>query len=721
MAELKNFDSWQESMECFRIFFEHAPDAILIFDADSRGIIEANPAAERLFGCSRGELLRQGARFLYGDNQPEGGPLAESLQSPIQQAMAGKEVIFERTLRNVRGQDLLCQVRVVRLPVGEPRLVRLSFLDLTESQKTQQALEEQKERYRLITEHMQDAVWMMDRDFKITWISPSVTRIRGFTLEELQALPIEKRMTSDTLKRRADYLAAYFTEEVSGQNGTEKIIRDEFEYYKKDGTVFWADTIVSLLQSPDGSPAGFLCVGRDMTERKAAEAALRESEYRFRSLFENMLEGYAYCRMIYEEGRPVDFIYLEVNSAFEHLTGLKNVAGKRVTEVVPGIRESHPELFEVYGRVALTGLPEQLETYSEAFGGTLSVSVYSTESRHFVAVFDNITERKQDEKEREIATGFLNLINESTNRENLIHGSLLYLQKQSGCEAAGIRLKEGEDYPYYEVHGFPEAFVRLENSLCARDEKGEVIRDPEGHPIIECMCGNIVGGRFDSAKSFFTHNGSFWSSETTELLASTSNQDRMARTRNRCNGFGYESVALIPLRYREERLGLIQLNDHQKGMFTPRNMALYERLAGYLAVAIVRFQAEEEIRRLNQTLEQKVIKRTAQLEALNKELEGFSYSVSHDLQAPLRHMTGFVNLLHNQYRDKFDEKGLHYLQVLSESAQKMSRMINSLLAYTRLGRVELRRIPVETDKVLKEALQLVESDLENRKVEWSIQ
>jgi light-regulated signal transduction histidine kinase (bacteriophytochrome) len=195
----------------------------------------------------------------------------------------------------------------------------------------------------------------------------------------------------------------------------------------------------------------------------------------------------------------------------------------------------------------------------------------------------------------------------------------------------------------------------------------------------------------------------------------------MARTRNRCNGSGYESVALIPLRYREERLGLIQLNDHRPGMFSPRNMALYERLAGYLAVAIVRFQAEEEIRRLNQTLEQKVIKRTAQLEALNKELEGFSYSVSHDLQAPLRHMTGFVNLLHNQYRDKLDEKGLHYLQVLSDSAQKMAKMINCLLAYTRLGRVALRRVPVEMDKVLQEALQLVEPDLENRKVEWSIQ
>ena len=76
------------------------------------------------------------------------------------------------------------------------------------------------------------------------------------------------------------------------------------------------------------------------------------SEERYRSLFENMLDGFADCEMLFENGRPVDFRYLAVNRAFETLTGLKDVVGKKATEVIPGIRESHPELLETYGRLA---------------------------------------------------------------------------------------------------------------------------------------------------------------------------------------------------------------------------------------------------------------------------------------------------------------------------------------------------------------------------------
>ena len=131
---------------------------------------------------------------------------------------------------------------------------------------------------------------------------------------------------------------------------------------------------------------------------KRAEERLHESEERYRSLFENMRDGLAYCKMLFENNRPQDFIYLEVNSAFEELTGLKNVVGRKVTEVIPGIRESNPELFEVYGRVALSGKPERLETYIETLGIWFSISVYCPRREYFVAVFDTITERKSAEE-----------------------------------------------------------------------------------------------------------------------------------------------------------------------------------------------------------------------------------------------------------------------------------------------------------------------------------
>ncbi len=126
---------------------------------------------------------------------------------------------------------------------------------------------------------------------------------------------------------------------------------------------------------------------------------IKESELRYRSLFEHMINGFAYCQMIFENDIPVDFTYLEVNEAFEKLTGLKNVTGKRVSEVVPGIRESDRELFEIYGRVALTGKPECFETYVVALQMWFSIAVYSPARGYFVAVFDVITERKKAETE----------------------------------------------------------------------------------------------------------------------------------------------------------------------------------------------------------------------------------------------------------------------------------------------------------------------------------
>jgi len=129
----------------------------------------------------------------------------------------------------------------------------------------------------------------------------------------------------------------------------------------------------------------------------SSSRALWESERLYRSLFENLLNGFAYCRMLFEDGKPLDFVYLAVNAAFETHTGLKNVVGKKVTEVIPGIREADPQLLEIYGRVAMTGQPERFESFVNALQMWFSISVYCPAPEHFVAVFDVITERKRSE------------------------------------------------------------------------------------------------------------------------------------------------------------------------------------------------------------------------------------------------------------------------------------------------------------------------------------
>ena len=135
--------------------------------------------------------------------------------------------------------------------------------------------------------------------------------------------------------------------------------------------------------------------------QRSAENELRESRENYRSLFANMLDGFAYCQMIFDvDGKPVDFVYLEVNDAFERLTGLKkeSVVGKRAIEAIPGIKEN-PELFEIYGRVSDTGKEEKFDLFFKPLSIWLSISVYSPRKGYFAAVFENITQRKKAEEE----------------------------------------------------------------------------------------------------------------------------------------------------------------------------------------------------------------------------------------------------------------------------------------------------------------------------------
>lgn len=132
------------------------------------------------------------------------------------------------------------------------------------------------------------------------------------------------------------------------------------------------------------------------------------------------------------------------------------------------------------------------------------------------------------------------------------------------------------------------------------------------------------------------------------------------------------------------------------------------------------YKAAEEIRKLNEELEQKVVDRTAQLESANKELEAFSYSVSHDLRAPLRHLTGFVELLNKRAPETLDEKSKHYLKVISDSAQQMGRLVDDLLSFSRMGRVEMTKIRVGLDQIVKEALKELQTEMKERSIVWKI-
>lgn len=163
-----------------------------------------------------------------------------------------------------------------------------------------------------------------------------------------------------------------------------------------------------------------------------------------------------------------------------------------------------------------------------------------------------------------------------------------HVRALTGCQAVGIRLEDAGDFPYYVYDGFPESFIKKENSLCERDDRDNRIPSPDGKGyLLECMCGNVIRGKFDPSQPFFTEQGSFWSNNTSMLLASTSEEDRQATTRNYCNSCGYESVGLVPIKARGETIGLIQLNDMRKNMFTKELIEYMEMIGEQVGLAVI--------------------------------------------------------------------------------------------------------------------------------------
>ena len=239
--------------------------------------------------------------------------------------------------------------------------------------------------------------------------------------------------------------------------------------------------------------------------KKAPAQTLKDSKFIYRSLFENMLNGLAYCRMIFEKGQPQDFIYLDVNNTFESLTGLKDVVGKKVSEVVPGIRETDPGLFEIYGRVALSGKPEQFETYVEALKMWFLISVYSPQKEYFVAIFDVITERKQTEEDlRKSEERFRSLYENATigmyrtspsGEIFLANPALVKMLGYSSFEALtrGRNLEQEGYEPGYErsqfrrqieqfgeVNGLESAWTKADGTVLYVHESARTVKSPVG-------------------------------------------------------------------------------------------------------------------------------------------------------------------------------------------------------------------------------------------------
>ena len=579
---------------------ENSPLAVVEWDPDYN-IIRWSEEAEHVFGWTSEEMLGKrvdDVKWVY----EEDWPIVTKLMDDMNAGVRPRNVNPNRNYRK-DGSVIYCEWynSVLRDDSGEMTSVLSLILDVTERECAESAVKESEKDYRELVQNANSAILRWNNDGKITFFNEYAQQLFGYTLDQIIGQHVNI-LIPETDSTGTD-LTVLVTEVTSKPDEYETNVNENI---RSDGSRFWMNWTNRPILDENGNLVEILAIGNDITKHKQAEEALRKSEMRL-----NRSQSIAHLG-----SWELDLInnHLTWSDEVYNILGLQKqefkVSYEAFLEIV------HPDDRKAVADTYSESLREKKDSYEIEHriirkpSNEVRVVLERCENQHnqsgeiirSVGMIQDITDRKLIENERETTIEFLHLVNRCKGTRELIKSSVNFFQKQSGCEAVGIRLKDNEDYPYFETHGFPKDFILLENSLCARCKNGEIERDDSGNPIMECMCGNVICGRFDASLPFFTDFGTFWTNSTSQLLASTTEADRQARTRNRCNGEGYESVALIPLSFGNERVGLLQLNDQHPGIFTPHLIASWERLAGYLAVALAKIEAEESLRESNERL-----------------------------------------------------------------------------------------------------------------------
>lgn len=379
----------RESEQRYSAIFDKAPFAIALTKMPEGITVSVNDAFLKLFNCTREAVVGKSSVDLGisdADSQTR-------VRAELQQHGSVRD--FEVTRRTNSATQHVLSINVDWVSIQGQKFVLTTIQDITERKRAQDQLGSEKERLAVTLRSIGDGVIATDVAARVTVFNSVAEELTGWKGEEAVGRPLHEvfEIVNEDTRRPAP-------------NPVDRVLRDgvvvglanHTALIARDGTERPIADSGAPIRDASGRMCGVVLVFRDQTEQRRAEHAVRESEKRFRTLFETMSEGFSLNEIICDEaGKPRDLRYLEVNPAFERHTGLKtaDIIGRTTLQLFP---DAEPSWFERYGKVALTGKPAHFEASFGPLGRWFEVSAYQTEPGRFAVVFFDITERKKAEE-----------------------------------------------------------------------------------------------------------------------------------------------------------------------------------------------------------------------------------------------------------------------------------------------------------------------------------